>query len=59
MKSLFLPFPDVGVSEAAENRLLKFSFLAFFRRLFRSPCSSRTLAVKDAVAAFFKLNVGV
>ena len=59
MKSLFLPFPDVEVSEVAEKRLLKFSFLAFFRRLLRSPCSSRTLAVKDAVTAFFRLNVGV
>lgn len=35
-----------------ENRPLRFSFSAVFRRLFRSFCSARTLAVREAVPEF-------
>lgn len=35
-----------------EKRPFKFSFSAVFRRLFRSFCSARTFAVREAVPAF-------
>ncbi len=41
-----------------ENRLFTLSFAPSFLRLFRSSCSARTFAVKDAVSAFLILLSG-
>lgn len=41
-----------------ENKLFTLSFAPSFLRLFRSSCSARTFAVKDAVFAFLMLLSG-